>query len=103
VLPKPHAGRRSRAAFVGIEPHDIERLAGRDADAAALADREVDDAVVGAQDAAVHVHDLTRFGRVRPQLADDLGIVAVGHEADVLAVRLVGNGQGRILAASSRT
>lgn len=61
--------------------------------AAALADGVVDDAVMLTQHAAVHMDDLARFGRIGAQLADDLGIIAVGHEADVLAVRLVGDGQ----------
>ena len=43
---------------VGIEVHDIERLARGDADAAALADRVAQDAVMAAEHAAVDMDDV---------------------------------------------
>ena len=74
--------------LVGVEMDDIERLAGGDADAAALADRVAQDAVMTAKHAAVDMDDLAGIGRCRPQLGDDVGIFALRHEADVLAVGL---------------
>ena len=47
-------------ALVGVEMDDIERLAGGDADAAALADRVVQDAVMAAEHAAVDMDDVAR-------------------------------------------
>ncbi len=64
-----------------------------DRQAAALADREADDAVVAADDGAREIDDLARLVRLGAQLAHDAGIVAVRHEADVLAVGLVGHGE----------
>ena len=37
---------------------------------------------------AIDMDDLAALVRIRAQLAHDLGIIAIGHEADVLAVRL---------------
>ena len=53
-----------------------------------LPDGIVGDARMVAQDATVHVHDLARLAPLGPQLVDQGAIVAVGYEADVLAVRL---------------
>jgi hypothetical protein len=44
-----------------------------------------------AQHAAVHVHDLAGIGGAGAQFLDHGGVIAVGHEADVLAVGLVGH------------
>ena len=52
--------------------------AGSDAEALALADGEMDDAVVAAEHAAGEVDDLAGLARIGPQLADDVGVVAVG-------------------------
>jgi len=79
----------------GIQVHDVERLAGGDADTAALADGVVDDALVAAKHAAVDVHDVAGLGGAGLQALDDLGIAAVGDEADVLAVMLVGDGKAK--------
>ncbi len=49
------------AAAGGVEMHDVERLARGDADAAALADRVVQDAVMAAEHAPVDVDDVARF------------------------------------------
>src|SRR3546814_17750460 len=51
--------------------------------------------------AAVEVHDLAGIGRARTQLLHHRGIGALRHEADVLAVRLVGDdeAEARGLAA----
>ena len=76
------------AGPLGIEMHDIERLAGRDADAAPLADRVAQDAFMAAEHAAVDMDDVAGRGGGRLQLGDDVGIFALRHEADVLAVGL---------------
>ncbi len=81
------------ARALGIQMHDVERLAGRDADAAALADRVAQDAVVPAEHPPVDMDDLARRGRSRLQLGDDVGIFALRDEADVLAVLLGGDGE----------
>ena len=56
------------AARRGVEPHDIKRRAGRDAEPAPLADGEMDDAVMAAEHAAVEVDDVAGSGR-RPAAA----------------------------------
>src|SRR5262245_53580150 len=72
-----------------IEPHHIERIAGRDAEPAALSDREANDAVVAAEHLAIEIDDVARLGRARPQALDHFGVAAGRHEADILAVVLV--------------
>ena len=76
------------APVIRIELHHIERLALGDADAAALADGEMDDAVMAAEHAAVDMHDIAGLRRAGLQLGNDVGIAAARHEADVLAVGL---------------
>src|SRR5262249_34891100 len=83
--PDHHAARRR------IEPHHIERMAGGDAEPAALADGEVDDAGMSAQQAAVKIDDVARLGRAGLEPLDHLGVAARRHEADVLAIVLVGD------------
>src|SRR3546814_5913081 len=51
--------------------------------------------VCSADLAAVDMDDVASLVRVGAQLAHDLRIVAVGHEADVLAVRLQGDRQAQ--------
>ena len=82
---------------LGVDVHDVERLARGDADAAALADREAQNAVMAAEHAAVDVDDVARRGGIRLQLGDDVGVFALRHEADVLAVGLGGDGQAHAL------
>src|SRR5690606_38305076 len=77
----------------GIEMYHVERFAHRDTDAAALADGEMQYAVVPAQHAAVEMHDLAAERRIRAQLVDDVGILALRYEADVLAVGFFGDDQ----------
>src|SRR5262249_49670507 len=74
-----------------IEPHDIERMAGGDAEPAALADGEMDDAGMPAQQTAVEIDDVAGYGGAGLEPLDHLGVAARRHEADVLAVMLVGN------------
>ena len=91
------AQRRPRAdhdaAVGGVEPHHVERLAGGDAEPAALADGEIDDAGMAAEHPAVEIDDLARLGRARHQALDQVGIAPGRHETDVLAVGLVGDRQ----------
>ena len=48
----------------GIEADDVKRFGRRNFDAAPLADRVVDDAVVAAEQAAVEMHDVAGVERV---------------------------------------
>ena len=98
------AGRRQRLARADdharrprIERDDIERLRGGDAEAAALADRVVEDAGVAAEHAAVDMDDVAGLGGARQQPLDHLAVVAGGDEADVLAVGLVGDGEAEFV------
>ena len=90
------------AARAGVEMDDIERLAGGDADAAALADRVVQNAIMAAEHAAVQMNDIARQRRVRLQLVDDIGIFALRHETDVLAVGLFGDDEAHVLGELPR-
>ena len=65
---------------------------------APLADGEMDDAVMPAEHAAVEVDDLAGLHRSGPQPLDDVGIAPGRHEADVLAVLLVGDRAARSAA-----
>ena len=80
-----HAGAR------GIQFEDKQRLviAGK-AKALALADGEMNDAVMAAQHRARLVHDLARPRGIGPQLFDDVAVAAFRNETDVLAVGLFG-------------
>ena len=78
---------------LGLQTHHVEGLGRRDAQAPALADGEADDAVVPAEHAAPKVHDVAGPERAGAQPADHVGIRALGHEADVLAVGLGGDGK----------
>jgi hypothetical protein len=80
-------------AGVRVEANHIERRSGRDAEAAPLPDRKVDDAVMPAQHPPIEVDDLAGRGGSWPQPLDHVGIVPARHEADVLAVMLVGHRQ----------
>src|SRR6202000_2011459 len=79
------------AAAGGIELDDIKRRTGPNAQALALPDGEMRDALMAADDMAVEVDDVAGLHRVRPQPPDDVGIAPGRHEADVLAVMLVGD------------
>ena len=75
----------------GIEPHHVERRGARDLQAAPLADGEMDDAVVAAEHLAVEIDDVAGRRRAGLQPLDHVGVAAGRHEADVLAVVLVGD------------
>src|SRR6185437_7425108 len=90
------------AAPLRVEAEDVERLGRGEAEAAALADREVDDAVMAAEDTAGAVDDVAGRRRVGPQAFDEPGIGAARHEADILAVRLRRDRQGEARRESPR-
>ncbi len=94
----PTTTRRRR----GIEPHDVERLADREAEAAALADGVVDDALVAAEHAAVEMDDLAGLRGAGPQPLDDVAVAPLRHEADVLAVGLVGDREAELAGERAR-
>ena len=73
--------------LLGVDPHDIDRRADADAEVLALADRVVHDALVPPQHAAVRRKEVARLHRAAVPL-DEGRIVAVGDEADILAVGL---------------
>ena len=82
---------------LGIEADDEQRLGTRNPQAAPLADRVVDDAVVAPEPAAVHVHDIAGLQRARLQALDHARVAAGRHEADVLAVGLFGHGKPQLV------
>jgi len=55
-----------------------------------------------AQDAAFEIDNVSGFRRARLQPFDDVGIVAGRHEADVLAVVLVGDRQPELARQFAR-
>src|SRR5437763_1802842 len=93
-----HAARAQRLAWTNddptrrrLEPHHVQRIAGRDPQPAALPDGEMNDAAMAAEHPAGEVDDLARLGRARTQPLDHVGVAPGRHEADVLAVVLVGD------------
>ena len=72
------------------DPDNIDLPVRGHAQAAALADGIVDDAAVRADDIAVQVQKRAGLGFLAGARGDDLRVVAVGDEADVLAVVLAG-------------
>src|SRR5690242_11972143 len=72
-----------------VKTHDIERRTGSDTKPAPLANGEMDDAVMAAEHTTLQIDDLAGPGSAGTQPFDDIGIAAVGHKTDVLAVLLV--------------
>ena len=62
-----------------------------------LAHRIMDQALVPAHDSAVDMNDLTVIICIRPQFANDLGIIAIGYKADLLTVRFESDGTPHFL------
>src|SRR6185312_13378931 len=81
------------AARIAFEPHDVTRVAQRHAGALALPDGVAFDSLVAADHLAVGGDELARQIDLAPAPADEGRIIAVGHEADFLAVLLVGHAQ----------
>src|SRR6516162_10392333 len=76
-----------------IETHDIERRTAGNAKPAALTDGKMNNAPMAAEYAALEIDDLAGPGGARTQPFDHIGIAAVGHKTDVLAVLFVGDGE----------
>jgi hypothetical protein len=55
----------------------------------------MNDALMLADYATVEVDDVAGLDRIRAQAADDVGVAAGRHEADILAVLLVGDGKAK--------
>ena len=82
------------ALTLRLEPQHIERLRlAADLQPATLAHREMDQAAMRPQHLARAVDDLAGAHGIGADLFDDAGIIAVGHEADILAVGLGGDRQ----------
>ena len=83
----------------GRDVQDVPRLAvggrGADAQALALADREAERALVAAEDRAGLVDDVAL--RLAQAVREEALGVAVGDEADVVRVRLLGDGEATVL------
>src|SRR5262249_43060736 len=108
-LAQPHPAGAQRlarsdhdAARRRIEPHHIERMPGGDAEPAALADGEMNDAVVPPEHMAVEIDDVAGLGGTRLEPLDHLGVAARRHEADVLAVVLVGDRETELTGELAR-
>src|SRR4029450_9790161 len=69
----------------------LERRGGADPEPLALADREMNDALMMADGTAIEIDDVAGLDRARLQAADNVGVAPGRHEADVLAVLLVGD------------
>src|SRR3546814_18307626 len=73
----------------GFEPDDVERFGlAADLDSAPLADGEMDQPAMLAALAPCLVDDIARCVRLGPELLHQRRILAIGDEADVLAVGL---------------
>src|SRR5205085_3058551 len=87
------------AVRLGLDAHDVERQLTRDAKPAPLSRRVVMDSLVLADDSPRRVHDLAARGPLalapfRIEVAlDEARVVAVGHEANLLRLALIGNVQ----------
>src|SRR4051812_12579751 len=79
------------AARLCLEADDVEWMTSGNAQTAPLSDGEMDDALMAAKHAAVQINDVARFSGAGPQPFDDFGVAAGRHEADILAVVLVGD------------
>src|SRR5262245_22423355 len=75
-----------------VDLDHVERLSRRDAEAAPLPDRVMHDAAVPADLTSRAIEDRAR-ARLADVLLDEAGVVVVGHEADLLTLRLVGREQ----------
>ena len=64
-----------------------------EAKASPLAHRVAHQASMAAHDPSVRMHDVARQHGIGGHAGDDIGVTPGGHEADVLAVRLVRHGE----------
>jgi hypothetical protein len=91
IHPQRLARSHHDAAAGGIELDDVERRSRRDAQSLALADGEMNDALMPADDVAAEIDDVAGLDRAGLQPTDDVGVAPGRHEADILAVLLVGD------------
>src|SRR4051794_29731007 len=83
------AGADDDPRLLGLDAHDIERLAlTADVDPPSLPDGEVHNPAMATKHPSRKVDDLARRFGFRPKTLDQRRIIAVRHEADVLAVGL---------------
>src|SRR2546422_5876792 len=78
---------------LGIEVDDVERAAGREAESALLTNGVGRDATVRPEPGPAPVDDRARLEYLRRTSAKESPVVVVGHEADLLALGLVGGHQ----------
>src|SRR5262249_16817527 len=86
----------------GVELQHIERLLGRHADPFALTDRVIDDAAVAAEHPSIDVDDIAGLGGARAQALDHLRVAPGRHEADILAVGLLGDSKPEVARKLAR-
>src|SRR5262245_36966206 len=89
-----HARRGANAhrSRIGIEVGDVEEVAGGESQTLALPDREVGDAGVGADHTPLVVDNGTGLEDIGPRAAEESTVIAVGDEAELLALRSLGRG-----------
>ena len=93
--------------FCGVDLENVERVVvivvtAANAETFALADGEMDDAVMLAEHAAVDMHDLAGLLGFRANFFHDFCVVAAGDEADILRVRFVGGEQTKPFGVLAR-
>ena len=81
---------RVRADFYHVKRRVVFGYAAADADAFALADCVMDDAVMLRQNGAVLVNDVAGFFSFRADFFDHFCVIAMWDEADVLTVWFIG-------------
>src|SRR4029079_15871748 len=88
--PGPHGD----ALAIGIEREHVERRRRRQAEALSLADGEAREAAVASQLVPRGIDEYAcRVARAGVAAFDEAGVIPVGHEADVAALRLLGDRQ----------
>ena len=81
---------------LGVDPDDVERDRRREAEALALADREAVDAVVACRPRWPSTSRIAPRARDAPCALEERRVVAVGDEADLVAVRLLRDRQAEL-------
>src|SRR5258708_10378597 len=86
------------AIVCGIDAENVERLGGGEAKALTLADGEIVNAIVAAEDFAGFIDDVAVAGAERNFIfgrvgVNELHVIAVGHKAKLHALWFIGDGQ----------
>ena len=89
-------------AALRIEADHEQRLRRRHADPSPLPDGVIDDALVAAEHAPIHMHDVARLGGPWAKPLDDVRVASGGHEADVLAIGLLRRGETEVARELAR-